>query len=357
MPLEESDFDFDPQNSDFTIGIEVEYPGLDPSEDKKFISRGNDTNSLTDIPWPSTIGGRAVYDGTVGLEVVSDPLDLADAPQWYADVIEHVTEEHNTPYQPVGLMKGGSTAGMHVHLSSLSESQARELYEISQTTWAKVLFCSSIATDDDSATWPVFRGGSYCRMNFGSEHYDCVNSRGGGRYEWRLPEPMVPEHMEILVKFLRLFEQSPDAAREYAQEILDDADDRITSIKRAEAVGMDIDTVPTVTRSPHPESEDFYMAVSDEWAAPEIYRVNHDDGTFYVFQTRFEGGTFDISGYEFSPNDVLRADTLEPVDDSEYTDDIQRAFQRYDTDELRETEATDELKKIVKKKKGKPIDA
>lgn len=351
MTVTDSDFDFDARNSDLTIGIEVEYPGMNDS-DEKFVNRGRSTNDLSDIPWPSSIGGRAVYDGTVGLEVVSDQLDLADATNWYKDVIEHVEEEHNEMHQPVGLMDG-STAGLHIHLSSLSREQARELYEISTTPWAKVLFCSSIAMDGESAAWPVFRGGSYCRMNFDSSgRYDCLNSRGGGHYEWRMPEPMVGEHMEIVVKFLRLFEQSPEAAREYAQEVLDDADDRITSIRRAEAVGMDIDEVPTVSREPHPESESFFEEVADSWHAPEVYRINRDDGDYYLFNSDMEG-TLEIAGEEIRTNGVVFAGTLEPVEDSERVNDIQRSYQRHGHDEIRETEATNELKKIVKKKKGK----
>jgi hypothetical protein len=167
-----------------------------------------------------------------------------------------------------------------------------------------------------------------------------------------MPEPMDGEHMEIVVKFLRLFEQSPEAAREYAQEVLDDADDRITSIKRAEAVGMDIDEVPTVERRAAEDSQDFFETVRDSWAAPEIHTVNHDDGTFYVFESRIND-TFEIEGVEFSPEDVLDATSLDPVDDRERRDDIHRAFNRYGHDETRETEATNELKEIVKKKKGK----
>jgi len=293
------------------------------------------------------IHGRLATQGACNIQN-SHP----DATNWYKDVIEHVEEEHNRKHQPVGLMKGSSTAGLHIHLSSLSRSQARELYEISQTPWAKVLFCSSIAMDNESATWPVFRGGSYCRMNFDSSgRYDCINSRGNGHYEWRMPEPMIGDHMEILVKFLRLFEESPDMAREYAQEVLDDGDDRITAIRRAEAVGMDIDGVPTVERDPYPETEDFFEEVSDEWAAPEIYRVNHDDGVFYLFESRIED-TFEVNGVEFSRDDVLLADSLDRIEDDELRDDITRAYQRHGHEEIRETEATNELKKIVKKKKS-----
>jgi len=342
-------FDFDPTNSDLTIGIEVEYPGMNPA-DKKFIDRGRDSNGIQSEISGIPMSGHATYDGTVGLEIVSSQLHLADAPGWYADVIDHVESEYNTGYQPTGLMTTGNTAGLHVHLSSLSRSQAEDLYELSQTPWAKVLFCSSIANDGDDAVWPVFRGGRYCQMNFGTGHYDCVNNRGGGHYEWRLPEPVVPEHFELIVKFLRLFEQSTDAAVEYAQEVLDDADDRITAIKRAEAVGMDIDAVPVVERDQYPgDPENFFEAVRQEWGYPEVYHVEYEDGNYYLFESRLDG-EFEAGGVSFTPDDVLRADELTRVQDPEQRQEVQSAFERRNSDDARETEATEELKKIVKKK-------
>jgi len=346
------DFDFDPRESILKIGIEVEYPICSTGE--YLVGRGRGSNPLRRQieDWPHTIGGYPEYDGTVGLEVVSDVLDLADAANWYADVLDHIEHTYGERYQPVGLMSGGNTAGTHIHISDLTESQAQELYDISQTPWAKVLFCSSIASDDDSASWPVFRGGQYCRMGYGSNRYNVVNHRGGGHYEWRLPEPMIREHMEIVVRFLRLFEQSPDEAREYAQELLDSGDDRITSIRRAERVGMDIDEMPTVQREPvtaDSESEQFYQRVEDDWALPEIHTVEFGGESFYVFESRLSG-EFEVMGIEFADDDILHALSLQPVDDAMH-EEIQRAYQR--DENIRKTEATTELKKIVKKKKGK----
>lgn len=347
-------FDFDPRDSNLRMGIEVEYPGRSPG-DELYVARGRGTSGLADQirTWPSSIGGRATYDGTVGLEVVSDRLHPADAPQWYEATIEHVTEEWDTAYQPVGLMRSGSTAGMHIHLSPLSSDQARRLYDISQEPWAKVLFCSSIANSGDSASWPVFRGGRYCRMNYSNNRYSCVNHRGGDHYEWRLPEPVALGHMEIIVKFLRIFEDSPDEAVRYAQAILDEGDDRITAIKRAEAAGMDIDTVPTIEREPAPEDDyGFFEEVADRWDAPEIHHVRMDDSSFYVFDSSLDG-TFEIDGHEVNPGEPVWADSINPVNDEEVSDTILRAFNRRGTSEERHTEATEELKKIIKKKKGK----
>lgn len=350
-----TDIQFDPRDSDLKIGMEIEYPQMNPDSDELFVSRGRKSNSLQDRvshqPWP--LAGTPTYDGTVGLEVVSDVMDLADAQNWYSEVIEFLEDEHNAFYQPTGLMRGGSTAGTHIHISRLSTSQARKLAEFSQSSWAKVLFCSSIASQDDAMSWPVFRGGRYVNMSYGGGHYNVVNERGGGHYEWRLPEPMVPEHVEILTNFIGLFGEDEELALEYAQELLDNADDRITSIRRAEAVGMDIDEMPTVTRSqPDCDPESFYETVESEWYLPEIYTVVVNEEPFYLFESRFNG-EFEAAGREFTQNDVLYANTLERVNNEELANNIRQAYRRQNSDELRETEATEELRKIVKKKKGK----
>jgi hypothetical protein len=179
-----------------------------------------------------------------------------------------------------------------------------------------------------------------------------VNSRRGGHYEWRMPEPMHPEHVEILSKFLAFFHEDPSIARDYAQELLDDADDRITSIKRAEKVGMDLAGIPTVQREPIPESESFFEAVRSGWGYPEIYQVTLDGERFYIFDSQLEG-EFEVNGVSFRPSDVLWADSLDVVTDSELIDDARRAYNMRDQDGGRTTEATDELKKIMKKKKGR----
>ena len=348
------EMDFDPFESGLSVGIEVEYPQMG-SNDEYMVSRGRDSNNVQNqvSRMPSGLG-RPTYDGTVGLEVVSDVLNVGDAGNWYKDVIEHIEEEYNAPFQPTGLLSNGSTAGLHIHLSSLDDSEARELYEISQTPWAKVLFCSSIASGDDGVTWPVFRGGRYCQMeaNLNGSRYNCVNSRRGGHYEWRMPEPVAPEHIDIVMKFLDFFHQDPEIARDYAQELLDDTDDRITAIQPAEAVGMDISGIPAVERSAATaDPADFYEAVSDGWHLPEIYRVEYDGDEYYTFETDLVGG-FEAAGVSFAHDSVLYADSLDAADEDE-AEEVRNAFDARRSENNRQTEATEELKKIIKKKKGK----
>lgn len=349
MPPE--NFDLDPEASNLQVGIELEYPGLGDN-DEKFIHRGRDTTGIQSEMRSVPFEGNPVYDGTVGLEIVSPRLDLDQASGWYEDAVEYVRNEWDTDFQPVGLMEGGSTAGLHIHVSPLDEEQARTLYDLSFEPWMQVLFCSSIAAGSDSITWPVFRGGGHCRMNmFNGSRYACVNRRGSGHYEWRLPEPMDPEHIPILEKFLRLFEGDPEWAIEYAQERLDEADDRLTSVKRAEAVGVAMEDMPVLERSmADSDPEAFYETVRDSWGAPNIYHVRYADDSFYAFESRLSG-EFNVDNIVFTDDDVLRADTLEPVTDEEIREQIEVAITRDGRSDLRETEATEELKKIVKKKK------
>lgn len=347
-----SNIDFDSRNSNLTVGIELEYP-IASSYDDVMLGRGHDSNDLLHRidGLPASLDGRAEYDGTVGLEVVSNRLHLSDIENWYRNVLEYIEDEYGDPYQPVGLMAGGSTAGLHIHLSSLTEQQAQELAEISEEPWMQVLFCSSIAnTEGGNVSWPVFRGGRYCQMGFGNGHYTCVNRRGDGHYEWRMPEPMIPEHLEILEGFLRRFEQSTDAAIEYAQEILDDGDDRITSIARAENIGMDLEGIPIIEREQAEEDpENFYSIVEDIWAAPQIYTVEYAGQTFYAFESQMDG-EMEVDGVTFHTNDVLYADSLNSVEEPDLADNVRRALNRRG-ESRRETEATDELKKVLKKKK------
>lgn len=345
--------------NDFNLGIEVEWPR---TKGEKYKYRGLPSNDLRRHVDPSVVRrGRPVYDGTVGLEVVSNTISAEDAPGWYADVIHSIENEYGEQYEPVGLMDGGNTAGTHIHISPLSAEKARRLAELSQEPWMHVFACSSIAVDDDnSITWPVFRGGTYCELQYADhhEHYYVVNRRGNDHFEWRLPEPMVPEHMELMVEFLDRFIDSEERAIQFVQELLDSGDERITAIRRAEHVGMDIDEMPTFRRDgvPEqripPESVEFFNDVREKPHYPEIFYARYGGEQYFVLRSELEasGITHDILGAELPLNTALHADTLEPVADDELQRQIIDALSRRNG-QRRETEATQALKDIVKKKK------
>jgi len=90
----------------------------------------------------------------------------------------------------------------------------------------------------------------------------------------------------------------------------------------------------------------------ENWAYPEVYTVEMPSGQFYVLNSELEG-TVHVDGVdtEVNTNGILWADTLNPVTDGGIRQEVVNAYQMYTSDNRRETKATQELKKVVKKKK------
>lgn len=357
--MPEGEFNFD--DSDLQVGIEFEYPAAPGwSEEEKYTTYGRRTRSEADTirreerGW--THGGSAGWDGTVGIEITSPVLDAADGWKWYADTKDRVENEYGIPLAPTGLMES-STAGLHIHLSPISRDEAKALYELSTTSWAKAFFCSSIVSENGTNQWPVFRSGNrppdsgYCRFEGwdSTNHYNCTNQRRGDHWEWRLPEPMSVDNFEHVMEFLVRFHEDIELGVQYAQEVLDSGTNEITSIKRAEMVGMEFDDDAEIARAPAPESAEFYEHVEERPWLPEIHRVGMDGRTFYLFDTRLQG-TFEAGGVQFDHDDVLNARTLEPVDDA-LEGEIRSAYRSYG-EQTNRTPATDYVKDVVKKKKA-----
>lgn len=354
----------DPRESDLHVGIEVEYPAA-PSNRNKYTAAGRKTNDLKrrvreNGGMPSGLG-NAVGDPSIGLEIVAGGqggMPLEDATQTYAGIIEHIEGEYGTTYAPTSLLNVDSTAGLHLHFSPLSEQQARRLHEISLEPWGQALFCTGIVSEEGRDEWPVFRDSRFVDTNFDSRRYSIVNSRGGDHWEWRTPEPMDPSNFGVVIRFMRLFEQDPDNAIEYGQELLNNGDERLTSIKRAEEVGMDIETRPTVVREPaENDPDEFFQRVEGVWELPEIYHIvmpsaDVDAEHFYAFDSRLNT-TFQVGNVTANPDAVLYADTLEPVEDESVADEIRRSLNTRNRGAPRKTAATDVVKDAVKKKKGK----
>lgn len=351
----------DPTESDLKVGLEVEYPKAPSWGSDRFKKRSKKSSDLHSRMRSASIPrrfGNTTRDGTVGLEQTSEVLDIEDAADWYADVIEFIEEEWNTPYGYTSLLSGGSTAGLHIHISPLSDEQARSLYDISTTPWAQALFCSAIVSDDAGDDWTVFRNNRYAQMNFDSGRYSAVHRVRNDHWEWRMPEPMTAGNMEIVARFLTLLEQDPDEATRYAQERLDAADDRITSLRRAEVIGIDVEDIPDVRARPYDDDPDFFRELSDEWAAPEIYYVEVPGGDFdadeyFVTESQMAGEVSTL-GYEVDANGVYYgdSDSLTPVEDPEIERRVRAALERYRSGSISQSEATDEVKKALKKKKA-----
>lgn len=342
------------EKTDLKIGLEVEYPLADGHPLKNEAqSSGNIVSHLNDDGWP--LRGRATRDPTVGAEIVSDPpLKVDDAESWYAECIEYIEESYGVQHAPTGMVHN-STAGLHMHISPLTLSEAEKLSEWSSEPWLQVFVCTSIC-EKEAPHYRVFRD-DYCRLQRSvdsGDRYSVVNerSRTRGHYEWRLPEPMTTGHLPYVMEFLKLFKYDPDKAKEYALEVTEKED--ITSVKRAEAIGASLEfdrASGEVMRNAHPSSTNFYHDVVDDESCPYIYRVSFPDSDehYYSFESHRDQ-EFVIQGVSFNRNTILDAETLSVVGDDEVRRSIERAMS--DRDGPDPKEATKYLKDVIDKKKN-----
>ena len=360
----------DLSNCGLRLGVEIEFPANDGSE--PLTAPGESTNDFCDEArhgsnrWRDHSDfGVMHYDGTVGAEIVNpDPLQPVDAVNFYDETLELAEAEYGKVFEPTGMMKGGSTAGLHIHLSPLSEDKAKRLAKMSKKPWMQVFACTSVA-QTGSPEMPVFRGENYCNLvdSLRGSRYNAVNHRSGDHYEWRLPEPMTPQHFRHLMKFLNIFEDDPDAAEDFAKWCLRRREDEITSILRAKTIGVptDFDSLPLVSRSRHPETERFYNDVNRASGLPYIYRVTYEGQDFYAFDTandEYEDREWRVGGFgyepvEFTVDTVFYADDLSIIEDEEVVDPVRDAVSNraeYQSHgDRNETEATKTLKDVLDK--------
>lgn len=326
------------------IGLEIEYPR---EAGDRWANRGRSSNDLCnhvrDRSWP--LSGRPTYDGTVGLEVVSEILDVEEAAQWYNGVLDYIRDEYGERYAPCGILRNGNTAGLHMHLSPLRHDEARKLFEWSQEPWMQLFVCTSVA-ENEAPTYRVFRS-NYCNMSFNSGRYDCMNNRGGDHWEWRLPEPMGRDHIEVVMDFLKLFSEDPETAKEFALEQLEE-NDRITSIRRAQTIGEEVLQPVSVIREAHPSTQSFYEEVYGSDSMPYIHRVDLDDTSYYAFHSTLDD-TFSVRGVRFDRDTVLDANTLRPVRDPSLQTQVENAIENWQ-ETSQNPETTQYLKEILKKK-------
>lgn len=303
------------------------------------------------------------YDGTVGTEIVMpQPRDINDSPErWFDSVLNEAREAHGLTYEPCGLIDGGNSVGLHIHLSPLTDQQAQDLFRASQTDWMKVFACSSL-TDDDHR---VFRSTRYCDTDGGiydGNRYTAVREVNSmeDHYEWRLPEPVDREHFELLMEYLRRFSKSPSDANEWAKGLVEDADDRLVSIKRANEIELlrdedeDDFELLTISRSPNVQTDSFFWEVYDSSETPYIYRAYLDDEEYYCFNTSSYSPSreFEIGGESFTPRTVFDAETLKVVDDNgslyERVNESIREAQSPQPNEPHETAATEKLRAVLR---------
>jgi hypothetical protein len=244
----------------YKIGVELEVP-FTPENQPKGKSKGVPSDvTVTDNELHRPSAGGEITNELIstkpareyGLEIRTPDggIDLSAIRRWYRRAWNEVEDRFGREIEPTGFF-GDGTAGLHVHLSPLNESQADSLFELSKDPYVQVFCSSSVAgfTPDEGKKRdiPVVRPGGHCQLpdKRRNNHDCCVNkhrSGGEGHYEWRLPEPMPPEHFDKLKHFLVAFlEIGPRKARNYAEREVKDGSDTITAIRRARNVADDFD--------------------------------------------------------------------------------------------------------------------
>lgn len=256
-------------NRGIRLGVEIEVP-FRPRGAEPMTAMGVPSNdkSLHDTELSHPLGGELTHEW-IGGQVVDKVRGLEartpdggvpyyDLTDWYRCTVKEVEELAGRRMEPAGFF-GKTTAGLHVHASPLTYDQAERLWELSQQPWMHVFAGTTIAGKDadgnDVSVFPVVRSGWKDRHlkieDFDKRHDSCVNKHrkgGTGHYEWRVPEPMPPEHFELVVEFLVRFCDDADSAASWAKSLVQEGDRRITAFQRADALDKPISrNAPTAT--------------------------------------------------------------------------------------------------------------
>lgn len=343
MPNATSDEDLT-RYDELNYGIEVEYP-VSPDPAGPTMTRRANSSSQFKTEWRDNNGSGMPHGGsmggdpTVGAEITSPITEgYEDAASWYRRTLAEA-RDFGYPHEPTGLMGSGegSTAGLHLHLSPLTRSEARDLYEMSTEPWMKVFVCSSITTETNPPRATVFRQ-NYCDFRgFDGGGYAAVRSRAGGtgHYEWRLPEPMTADHFDMVAEFLHRFKsEGRSAAETYARNLVDEAHEDLTAVQRYEACGFDFGESPDldiveVSRAPVVSSREFFWDVYGSDDQPYIYRVRTEGDDYYAFETFNDVDTVEseAAGVSFDAEQVVYAEDLSVVDSESERDAVRDALE------------------------------
>lgn len=262
------------------IGYEFEYPiAADPDAAPATAARRS-RRLRSSIPsrWDIGVGepGRAGREHT-GVEIRTGILDLhSDQPEeWYVRTIEELTNNYNAPFAACGY--GDTNFGLHFHIDQLLGDSWEQLCQMVTEPWAPVFFCASVRPDDAD---PWRRGGvnNQCFVPIEDQNatrpitpgHSC--GRGPrGHYEFRLPEPGLPDHVSMMFHFFRIFEvEGADAARDYARTAVLSKDPRLTPIQQFRAFNEWYDDFPqrALDSGPGSTARARYFArevMGDEW--------------------------------------------------------------------------------------------
>lgn len=227
------------------IGIELEYPLLSERADlpapaalasssgavRSHFGRGNGWLTASPDDYNGYVGSDHV-----GAEITSGILELheGEPERWYNESIQNVED---AGYEFAASGYGSTTFGLHMHMSELSEDAVEYIDAMCESEWARVFCCASVS---ENSLDPWRHGGVR----------DPANSfrarRGSGHYEWRLPEPMLPDHFSMVMEFLRTMAHGEyEAAEEYAREAVMQKDSRLTPIQQYEILDSELDDFPS----------------------------------------------------------------------------------------------------------------
>lgn len=234
----------DTESADLTsIGIELEYPVAPEPEEVPAASafRSHDLRGwFSEGEWLPDFGDNRGYVGSdhTGAEITSGILDLhSDEPErWYRGTIR-ASEEARHPFAATGY--GSTYFGLHMHVSSLRDSPRAAIGAACDDEWARVFFCSSIS-ETSLDPWRHYSssspGNPFRRDRRGeSDHY-----------EFRLPEPVLEDHFDLIMEFWRKVEaDSPEDAIDFARELVHDRDERLTPVVQYNQLRDTMDDWPT----------------------------------------------------------------------------------------------------------------
>lgn len=370
------------------VGTEIEYP-IAPNNETTFTEPGQYSGNIRDtlrreFEWPNAQVGN---DPTAGVEVRNiEPVSPMRLAEWYEESISKM--KRVAAFEPTGYANGSGNAssfGLHIHISPLTEEQARGLFNLSQEPWFKPFVCTSIVSGNEE-TYQVFRN-RYCPMNINTGPHssnDCVTyvenipDQNGDHWEWRLVEPMTIENFKLLMRFIEILQtEGIEAAGEYAKHFVQSADTRVTSIRRASEIGLveqlqDEDEQVVIERAPYAtsdnvESEAFFESVVNNVYAPYIYHVTQGDNHYYaLFSESFENertfrlesddGVFDE--VELRANGVVNAETLDIITDSNTVEQVQQHVEDHRNSIETDNDATktEETDAIVRALQDQPIE-
>lgn len=234
-----------------TVGVEFEYPIADSAANAPatFARTSSPARDCFDYHEPVTAiegvpGGELQREHT-GVEIPSAQLDLhsMEPEVWYNGIINEL-EAAGHPFAASGA--GDTNFGLHTHLSELPPEDAQGLFDMSQEHWFRIFVCSSVMPESAD---PWRHGGvssmeidPHTNTEFDGQYVvnarenrfdDSVPDRQAGHFEWRLPEPMMPEHFQLFMRFCRILSLEGHAeAKAFARDLVEAGDDRLTAIRQ-----------------------------------------------------------------------------------------------------------------------------